>query len=124
MREMETIGLIGGMSWESTVPCYREINEAVRDLLGGLHSAKILLYSLDFAEIEALQARDEWDEAGAILARAAETLERASVGGVILGCTEIGLLVSAEDSSVPLFDTAAIHARAAAERAVGLAQRA
>ena len=54
---MRTLGLIGGMSWESTLPYYRLINERVRDRMGGLHSAKLLLYSVDFAEIEALQHR-------------------------------------------------------------------
>ena len=73
---MKVIGLIGGMSWESTVPYYRLINEGVKARLGGLHSAKIVLYSVDFAEIERLQHRGEWDEAGALLADAARALER------------------------------------------------
>ena len=63
---MKTIGLLGGMSWESTVPYYRQLNEAVKARLGGLHSAKVVLYSVDFAEIERLQHRGEWDEAGAM----------------------------------------------------------
>lgn len=229
---MKTIGLIGGMSWESTVPYYRRINEFVRDTLGGLHSAKIVLLSVDFHEIEALQHSGDWARAGAQLADAARTLEGAgadflvlctntmhkvapqiessvdipllhvadataaqiarlgirTVGllgtaftmeeefyrgrlesvhgievvvpdraerdfvhrviydelclgetrddsraryrtimrrlvergaqGIILGCTEIGMLVSAADSTVPLFDTADIHAVAAAELAL------
>ncbi|MBD5802386.1 Aspartate racemase [Azoarcus sp. Aa7] len=235
---MKTIGLLGGMSWESTVPYYRQINEAVKARLGGLHSAKIVLYSVDFAEIERLQHRGDWDAAGALLADAAQSLERAGadftvlctntmhkvapaieaavkipllhiadptaaaicgaglsrigllgtrftmeqdfyrgrlVGqhgievlipepddrrlvhrviyeelclgrieetsrqayrdvmqrlvergaqGIILGCTEISMLVGERDTSVPLFDTTAIHAAAAAEQAltaVGLA---
>ena len=68
---MKTIGLLGGMSWESTIPYYRQINEAVKARLGGLHSAKIVLYSIDFAEIERLQHRGDWDAAGALLADAA-----------------------------------------------------
>lgn len=229
---MKTIGLIGGMSWESTVPYYRQINEAIKDRLGGLHSAKIVLYSVDFHEIERLQHEGDWEAAGAVLAQAARSLEGAGadflvlctntmhkvapgieaavripllhiadptalelkqagyaiVGllgtrftmeqafyrdrlserhglrvivpgpqdretihriiyqelclgvvtaesrseyrrvieslasqgaqAIILGCTEISLLVNQQDSAVPLFDTTAIHARAAAEKAL------
>jgi aspartate racemase len=230
---MLTIGLLGGMSWESTVPYYRTVNEVVKARLGGLHSAKVALISVDFAEVERLQHAGEWDAAGELLAGAARSLEAAgadfvvvctntmhkvadaieaavaipllhiadptaaairaaglrTVGllgtrftmeqefyvgrlearhgltvltppvedrevvhrviydelvlghavessraafrrviedlvargaqGVILGCTEISLLVGPEDASVPLFDTTAIHATAAAERAIG-----
>ena len=230
---MKTIGLLGGMSWESTVPYYRQINEAVKARLGGLHSAKIVLYSVDFAEVERLQHQGDWTAAGALLADAARALERAGadfivlctntmhkvapaiegavqipllhiadptagairraglhrvgllgtrftmeqdfyrgrlagqhgievmvpdaddrdlvhrviyeelclgrieqasrqayrdvmrrlvergVQGIILGCTEISMLVGNEDASVPLFDTTAIHAEAAAALALG-----
>ena len=203
---MKTIGLIGGMSWESTVPYYRLINEYVKDALGGLHSAKIALYSVEFDEIEKCQSENRWDDSAKILADAAAGLEKcgadfilictntmhkvfdqvqaavnvpllhiadatgealkeagirkvgllgtrytmqqdfykgrlAQAGfeeedsrrffaqaiedlkdqgceGVILGCTEIGLLVRPEDSSLPLFDTTVIHAQAAAKRAL------
>lgn len=229
---MKTLGLIGGMSWESTVPYYREINQAVKARLGGLHSARLLLYSVDFADIEALQVSGQWDAAGAMLADVARSLERAgaealvlctntmhkvaadiqaavripllhiadptahaiqqagltTVGllgtrftmeqdfyrrrleqthgltvlvpspadrervhrviydelclgtcnessrraylqiiddlkrqgaqAIILGCTEIGLLIQAQDSSLPLFDTTALHARSAADWAL------
>lgn len=229
---MKTIGLLGGMSWESTLPYYRHINEAVRERLGGLHSARLVLYSLDFHEIEALQRQGDWAAAGTLLADAARHLESAGadflllctntmhkvadaieaasalpllhiadptaaaiqaaglqrVGllgtrftmeqpfyrqrledrhgiqvlvpdepdraevhrliyeelcrgvvseasrqayrqvigrlvargaqAVILGCTEIGLLVRADDAEVPLFDTCMLHAQAAAERAL------
>ncbi|MHC3016162.1 aspartate/glutamate racemase family protein [Klebsiella pneumoniae] len=229
---MKTIGLIGGMSWESTVPYYRQINETIKARLGGLHSARLVLYSVDFHDIEALQRAGDWQGAGEILAQAARSLEAAGAGflvlctntmhklaptieasvsipllhiadatagevlqaghsvvgllgtrftmeqafyrdrltekhglqvvvpdaedraiihrviydelclgmvraesrqayrrimndlarqdaqAVILGCTEITLLVGAEDCAVPLFDTTAIHARAAAERAL------
>ena len=230
---MKTIGLIGGMSWESTMPYYRLINETVKQRLGGLHSAKIVLYSVDFHEIAQLQANGDWVQAGELLAEAARSVARAGadcivlctntmhkvaqaiesavnipflhiadataqvireagftrvgllgtrftmeqdfykqrltqrhgitvqvpneaeralihrviydelclgqihdtsraqysqiiqrlvdeeqVQAVILGCTEISLLVSASDSIVPLFDTTAIHARAAAEFAL------
>lgn len=229
---MKTIGLIGGMSWESTVPYYQILNRTVAEHLGGLHSAKVLLHSVDFHAIEELQRTDRWDEAGRILAEAAAGLEGAgadflvlctntmhkvapaiearvripllhiadataevitargihTIGllgtrftmeqafyrerleakslkvlvpasadrtvvhdvifqelclgrieetsraayrrilgdlaakgaeGVILGCTEISLLVKPEDASVPLFDTTEIHAQAAALRALG-----
>lgn len=229
---MKTIGLIGGMSWESTIPYYRHINETIKQHLGGLHSAKIILYSVNFHEIEQLQRSGDWETAGALLAHAAHSLENAgadflvlctntmhkvapaieaAVGipllhiadatafaiqqaeyskvgligtgftmqqpfyrerlrqqhglevcvpdsadqdvihriifeelclgkihessrsayrdimdklirqgaqAIILGCTEISLLVSQADSSVPLFDTTAIHARAAALKAL------
>ncbi len=209
---MRRIGLIGGMSWESTAEYYRLINEGVRDRLGGLHSAECLLYSVDFAPVEAMQADGRWDEAGALLAEAATTLETAGaelvvlctntmhqvadavraagltrvgllgtgftmeqpfyrdrlaghglevwvpgrddralvhrviydelcVGvvrqesraayqgviqglvdrgaeGVVLGCTEIELLVGAEDSPVPVFPTTRLHAEAAVELAL------
>lgn len=229
---MKTIGLIGGMSWESTIPYYRQINQRIKQQLGGLHSAKIILYSVDFAEIEALQRSGDWDKAGELLAHAAVKLQAAgadclvlctntmhkvaaaietavaipllhiadataeaiqSAGikkvallgtrftmeqdfykqrlidgyglevlvpdeegrtlvhqviyqelclglvndssrlqyqqimadlvtqgaeAIILGCTEIGLLVSAKDSSVPLFDTTEVHAQKAAEWAL------
>ncbi len=229
---MKTIGLIGGMSWESTIPYYRQINQRIKQQLGGLHSAKIILYSVDFAEIEALQRSGDWDKAGELLAHAAVKLQAAgadclvlctntmhkvaaaieaavaipllhiadataeaiqSAGikkvallgtrftmeqdfykqrlidgyglevlvpdeegrtlvhqviyqelclglvndssrlqyqqimadlvtqgaeAIILGCTEIGLLVSAKDSTVPLFDTTALHAQKAAEWAL------
>lgn len=228
---MKVIGLLGGMSWESTVSYYQVINETVREQLGGLHSAKIVLFSVDFAEIEEMQVAGRWDEAGALLAKAAAAVDRAgadflvictntmhivadqiakaltipilhiadttaavmkkanvrTVGllatkftmekdfyrsrieangfrvlvpdpddrllvhriiydelclgrieetsrqqyrrvidrlvaagaeGIIFGCTEVGLLVGPSDSSVPVFDTTAIHARAAAELAI------
>ena len=65
---MKTIGLLGGMSWESTIPYYRIINEVVKARLGGLHSAKIVLHSVDFYEIEQLQHETQWEEAGRVLA--------------------------------------------------------
>ncbi|BDU14841.1 aspartate/glutamate racemase family protein [Lysobacter auxotrophicus] len=230
---MKTLGLIGGMSWESTVPYYRIVNQTVKERLGGLHSARLLLYSVDFAQIEKLQHAGDWDGAGEVLADAARSLkaggaellvictntmhkvagavEAASglpllhiadatgaairahgigrIGllgtrftmeqdfyrqrlverhglevlvpepderdivhrviydelcqgvireasraqyrrvmdalvargaqGIILGCTEIGLLVGEGDANVPLFDTTALHARAAALAALG-----
>lgn len=81
---MKTIGIIGGMSWESTALYYRQINEAVKAQLGGLHSAKILLYSVDFAEVERLQHAGDWAAAGALLARVAQTLETAGADLLVL----------------------------------------
>ena len=229
---MKTIGLIGGMSWQSTIPYYRLVNEAIQTRLGGLHSARVVLYSVDFHDIERLQETGDWKAAGAMLAQAARSLQVAGadfllicantmhkvapeveaavripllhiadataqavqqaghnrVGllgtrftmeesfyrdrlhdrhglevivpsapdretvhrviyqelclgriephsreafqrimtdlaergaeAIILGCTEISLLVGTEDASVPLFDTIAIHASAAADLAL------
>ena len=229
---MKTIGLIGGMSWESSIEYYRIINETVKERLGGLHSAESLMYSVDFAGIEVLQHQGRWNDAAKILVHAAKNLEnggadfivlctntmhkladdiqsnvkipflhiadatarlvkdsgiqnigllgtrftmeedfykgrlsqkyglnviipndqgreivhrviydelvvgrivlsskeqyldiigqmvRQGAEGVILGCTEIGLLVHQEDSQVPLFDTTRIHAEAAVEYAL------
>jgi len=83
---MKTIGLIGGMSWESTASYYRLINEAVKQRLGGLHSAKLVLCSVDFAEIERMQAAGDWDSSGVLLAGAARALESAGADFLLL-CT-------------------------------------
>ncbi|MCB5302467.1 aspartate/glutamate racemase family protein [Yersinia bercovieri] len=229
---MKILGLIGGMSWESTIPYYRMINQQVKEQLGGLHSAKIILYSVDFHEIEQLQVKGDWQSAAKVLSDAAVSLklagaevvvvctntmhkvaddieaasglpllhiadataaqikqqginkigllgtrytmeqdfyrgrltekhdievitpdsadrevinriiyeemclgvindisrqeyrriigklEQQGVQGIIFGCTEITLLVNAQDASVPVFDTTAIHAKAAAEYAL------
>lgn len=229
---MKILGLIGGMSWESTIPYYRMINQQVKEQLGGLHSAKIIIYSVDFHEIEQLQAKGDWQTAAQVLSDAAvslkragaevvvvctnamhkvaddieaasglpllhiadataaqikhhgirkigllgtrytmeqdfyrgrltekhdievitpdssdreiinriiyeelclgginehshqeyrrimKTLEQKGAQGIIFGCTEITLLVNAQDATVPVFDTTAIHAKAAAEYAL------
>lgn len=83
---MKTIGLIGGMSWESTVTYYQIINETIKNRLGGLHSAKCILYSVDFDEIEKYQTRGEWDKSTDVLSEAAQALERAGVGYIVI-CT-------------------------------------
>jgi len=229
---MKKIGMIGGMSWESSIEYYRIVNQTVREKLGGLHSAKSIMYSVEFAEIEALQHQNRWDELASIMIEAARSLEKGGAdfviictntmhklydeiqnniqipvlniadataekiktegidrvallgtrftmeedfykgrlvdkygldvivpsseqmeivhrviydelcagiikpdsqqkyaeiieclvaegaGGIILGCTEIGLLVKPENSSVPLFDTTEIHAKAAVKYAL------
>jgi aspartate racemase len=83
---MKVIGLIGGMSWESTVPYYRIVNETTRERLGGLHSAKIVLYSVDFHEIERMQHAGDWAAAAAQLAEVARAVERAGADFLLL-CT-------------------------------------
>ena len=83
---MKTIGLLGGMSWESTASYYQIINETIQSRLGGLHSAKLLLYSVDFAPIEELQAQGEWEKAAAVLAEASLRLEAAGADFLVL-CT-------------------------------------
>ena len=195
---MKTIGLLGGMSWESSIEYERLINLAVRKRLGGTSSADLIIRSFNFADLEALQKAGKWDEAGAILAKAAQDLEAAGaravlicantmhlvagqvqdaisipvlhiadaiglqvsvpnpeqrdevhriiyeelvrgvidakskryvldlideftsagIEGVIAGCTEIELLVKAEDLTLPYFPTAALHAAAAAKFAL------
>lgn len=83
---MKTIGLIGGMSWESTVPYYQIINEEVKNRLGGLHSAKIVLYSVEFDEIERCQSSGDWEKSGQILGKAAQGLEAAGAAFLLI-CT-------------------------------------
>lgn len=83
---MKTIGLIGGMSWESTVTYYKIINEQVKETMGGFHSAKCILYSVDFHEIEECQKQDEWERAGDILGKAAFSLQCAGADFVLI-CT-------------------------------------
>jgi len=111
---MKTIGLLGGMSWESTIPYYRLINEGIKARLGGLHSASLLLHSVDFHDIEACQSSGDWDKAGDILASAAAGLERAGAEGIVL-CTNTMHKVASqiEDRcSVPFLHIADATARA------------
>lgn len=83
---MKTIGLLGGMSWESTVTYYQIINEEIKKRLGGLHSAKIALYSVEFDEIERCQSSGDWEKSGQILGRAAQGLEAAGADFLLI-CT-------------------------------------
>ena len=117
---MKRIGLIGGMSWESSMVYYRLINEAVRDRLGGLHSADLLLHSVDFARVAGLQQAGRWDEAARVLADAAVGLERAGAECVLI-CTNTMHLVAGQVAaalSVPLLHIvdATAQALVAAER--------
>ena len=105
---MKTIGLIGGMSWESTVVYYREINERVKKTLGGMHSAKIVLHSVDFAPIEQLQHRGDWAGAAEILVAAARSVEAAGADFVLL-CTNTMHKVAADieqNINIPLLHIA------------------
>lgn len=83
---MRTIGLIGGMSWESSLEYYRRLNEAVREKLGGFHSAQCVMYSVDFAEIEELQKEGNWEESARILIDAAQKVEKSGADAILL-CT-------------------------------------
>jgi aspartate racemase len=83
---MRVIGMLGGMSWESSAQYYRLANELTREQLGGLHSARIVLVSVDFAEIEQLQVTGQWERAGELLAEAAKSAEAAGAGLLLL-CT-------------------------------------
>ncbi len=117
---MKTIGLLGGMSWESTVTYYRIINEKVKAELGGLHSAKCLLYSVDFHEIEACQARGDWAQSGRLLGQAAVSLEKAGADFLVL-CTNTMHKVAAdiqERVNIPLLHIAEVTAEALLEQQV------
>ena len=111
---LKTLGLIGGMSWESTVPYYRLINETVKARLGGLHSARIILYSVDFAEIEQLQASGQWQAAGAQLADVARKLEGAGADALVLCTNTMHKVADAitEAVGIPLMHIADPTARA------------
>jgi aspartate racemase len=122
---VKTIGLIGGMSWESTVPYYQVINRVVGERLGSLHSAKIALYSVDFHEIEQLQHAARWAESGAILADAARAVRRAGADFLVL-CTNTMHKVAPQIEAavdIPLLhiaDATAARVTAAGMRTVGL----
>lgn len=122
---MKTIGLIGGMSWESTVPYYRQINETIKERLGGLHSAKLVLYSVDFYEIERLQHAGNWEAAGAILAEAARSLEAAGAAFLVLCTNTMHKVASSIEAAVaiPLLhiaDPTAAEIKRAGHTTVGL----
>ena len=111
---MKTIGLIGGMSWESTADYYREINQGVKESLGGLHSAKLVLYSVDFDPIERLQNAGDWAGAGAILGQAAQSVNAAGADFFLL-CTNTMHKVASEVESaagIPLLHIADATAEA------------
>ncbi len=122
---LNTIGLIGGLSWESTALYYELINRGVRERLGGLHSAPIVLWSFDFAEVERLQADDEWDRAGRLIASAARELEEVGAECVAICSNTMHRCADAVQGSVaiPLLHIADAAADAVQEqgaRCVGL----
>ncbi len=123
---MKTIGLIGGMSWESTVPYYRSINEVVKQRLGGLHSARIVLYSVDFHDIERLQHAGDWAAAGALLADAARRLQAAGADFLVLCTNTMHKVAPAIQAAVPdlpllhIADGTAAQILAAGHTRVGL----
>ncbi|THF54667.1 aspartate/glutamate racemase family protein [Pseudothauera rhizosphaerae] len=122
---MKTIGLLGGMSWESTIPYYRIVNETIKEHLGGLHSARVVLYSVDFQEIERMQHAGDWDAAGRLLAEGARRLEAAGANFVVLCTNTMHKVAPAIEAAVgiPLLhiaDPTAAAVRAAGFRTVGL----
>jgi aspartate racemase len=122
---MKTIGLLGGMSWESTIPYYRLINEFVKERLGGLHSAKIILHSVDFQEVQLLQKAGDWLAAGHLLADAARALEIAGADCVVVCSNTMHKVAPAIQAAVhiPLLhvaDPTAQVVRAAGYAVIGL----
>jgi len=117
---MKTIGLLGGMSWESSALYYQLVNEGVRDRLGGFHSAPCLISSVDFAVVEDMQARGAWDEAGELLAGEAAALEQIGAECIVLCTNTMHKVADAITAavSVPLLDV--IDVTAAAIQAAGL----
>jgi aspartate racemase len=117
--------MLGGMSWESTLPYYRIVNQEVGRLLGGVHSARILLVSVDFQEIETLQHQGRWEELGAVLAGHARTLEEAGADFLVLCTNTMHLVAPAVEAevSIPLLHIADATGRRIQEaglRRVGL----
>ncbi len=117
---MKTIGLIGGMSWESTAHYYVLINKYIQKHLGGLHSAKILLYSVDFAEVETLQQQNKWDEITEIIGAAAKKLERGGADFMVICTNTIHKIVPVlvESVNIPILHIAEATAEALAEAGI------
>ena len=115
---MKTIGLIGGMSWESTVTYYKIINETVKEKLGGLHSAKCILYSIDFQEIEECQANGNWEKSGEILGEAAYNLEKAGADFIVICTNTMHKVVNQikEKISIPILHIAEMTAEKILEK--------
>ncbi len=111
---MKTIGLLGGMSWESSQSYYRLLNEGIKRRLGGLHSARVILYSVDFAEIEALQHQGDWESTANILAEAARSTEAAGADFLMIGTNTMHKVAPeiAEAINIPLLHIADATAEA------------
>ncbi|WP_047044524.1 aspartate/glutamate racemase family protein [Vibrio mexicanus] len=105
---MKTIGLIGGMSWESTVVYYKALNTFTKEKLGGLHSAKVLINSIDFAELEVLQRTGEWDKSADMLLDCAQSLQKAGADFILIGTNTMHKVAPqvASDISIPLLHIA------------------
>ncbi|WP_432564191.1 aspartate/glutamate racemase family protein [Kineococcus sp. SYSU DK003] len=119
---MRTIGMLGGMSWESTAEYYRLVNTSVRERLGGVHSARVLIDSLDFADVEVLQSTGRWPEAGELLAGRAAALQRAGAEVLLLCTNTMHEVIAAVEQAV---DVPVLHiadVTAAAVRAAGLSR--
>jgi aspartate racemase len=116
---MRTIGLLGGMSWESTAEYYRLANQLVAERRGGLHSARCVLWSVDFADVEPLQAQDRWDEAGELLAEAARGLEAAGADLLLLGTNTMHRVAGAVRTAVDIPFVDIVDVTAAAARGAG-----
>lgn len=115
---LKTIGLIGGMSWESTVTYYKIINETMKEKLGGLHSAKCILYSVDFQEIEECQANGNWEKSGEILGAAAYNLEKAGADFIVICTNTMHKVVNQikEKISIPILHIAEMTAEKILEK--------
>ncbi len=118
MIKLKTIGLIGGMSWESTVTYYKIINETVKEKLGGLHSAKCILYSVDFQEIEECQANGNWEKSGEILGEAANNLEKAGADFIVICTNTMHKVINQikEKISIPILHIAEMTAEKILEK--------
>ena len=116
--KLKTIGLIGGMSWESTVTYYKIINETVKEKLGGLHSAKCILYSVDFQEIEECQANGNWKKSGEILGEAANNLEKAGADFIVICTNTMHKVINQikEKISIPILHIAEMTAEKILEK--------
>jgi len=117
---MKTIGLIGGMSWESSLEYYRIMNEAVRESLGGFHSAKCIMYSVDFAPIEKYQHQGKWDEAAELLIDIAQKLERSGADLLVICANTMHKLAGAVQKSIkiPLLHIADVTAEKIKEKGI------
>lgn len=116
---MRTLGLLGGMSAESTTLYYQALNAGVRERLGGLHSAQLLLWSVDFAGIAQLQAQGDWDQAGAVLADAARRLEAAGAQAILICANTMHLVADQVQAAVSVSVIHIANATAEAVKAAG-----
>ncbi|MGH8111304.1 MAG: aspartate/glutamate racemase family protein, partial [Rhodanobacteraceae bacterium] len=111
---MKTIGLIGGMSWESTTHYYQRLNELVIERLGGLHSARLILWNVEFDEIARLQDAGDWEAAGSVLADAAVRLQAAGAEAILIGANTMHRVAPAVEGAIriPLINVADVTAQA------------